>query len=111
MFGNSANKVEHLVEKKNAEKLSHLANDKHVETAVAAIAGLGKVGGETAVNTLVALLHSPDRQLRLATARAMGEMKDARTRMHVSHQLTIEQDAEVKAALQAALHNITSDVK
>ncbi|WP_102412330.1 HEAT repeat domain-containing protein [Beduinella massiliensis] len=111
MFGNSANKVEHLVEKKNAEKLAQLAEDKHLETAVAAIGGLGKVGGEAAVNALVSMLHSPDKQIRLATAKAMGEMKDPRTRMHVSHQMSIEADAEVKEALQVALHSITSDVK
>ena len=111
MFGNNANKIDRLVEKKNGEKLSQLAGDKHLETAVAAIGGLGKVGGETAVNTLVSLLHSPDKQIRLATAKAMGEMKDARTRMHVSHQVTVETDAEVKAALQEALHSITSDIK
>lgn len=111
MFGNNAGKIDHLVEKKKGDKLAQLAGDRHVETAVAAIVGLGKVGGEVAVNTLVSMLHSPDKQIRMATAKAMGEMKDPRTRMHVSHQITIETDAEVKAAFQTALHSITSDVK
>ena len=110
MFGNDAKKIEHLVAKQKADKLSQLATGKNMQTALAAIEGLGKVGGEVAVNTLVSLLHSPDAQVRLATAKAMGEMKDPHTRMHISHQMNIEQDAGVKQAMQDALARIAPDI-
>ena len=71
----------------------------------------GRIGGEHAVNALVPLLHHEDKSLRIASANAMSVMKDPRTRMHLDHQMQLEKDPDVRAAIQQAMHNVHSDLK
>lgn len=111
MFGNSLKKIEKLEQKGDAEKLASYVYDHKEEVRMAAIAALGRVGGEPAVNALVPLLHHEDKTLRIASANAMSVMKDPRTRMHLDHQMKLEQDADVRAAIQNAMHNVHSDLK
>lgn len=111
MFGNSLSKIERLEKKGQADKLEPMVNDRHEDIRMAAIAALGRVGGEHAVNALVPLLHAEDAATRIAAANAMSVMKDPRTRMHLDHQMQIETDSSVKAAIQQAMHNVHSDVK
>lgn len=106
MFGNPASKIEKLIAKKNDAQLAQLAQHKDEAVRLAAIAGLGKVGGEAGFNTLVALLRSPDAKTRAAVAKAAGELKDSKLRAHIEHLLKSEKDAQVIAALHEALGKI-----
>lgn len=111
MFGNSVKKVEQLKSKGKADKLAALTGDRKEDVRLAAIAALGEVGGETAVNTLVTLLLSPEDSTRLAAANAMGVMKNPRMRVNVVHQLQRETNPEVKAALEKALLSIRGNAE
>lgn len=110
MFGNNIDKVERLIEKKKGDELVKLTADKDSTVRLKAIEGLGKVGGEAAFNTLITLLRSSEPSMRLAAANALGEMGDAKTRAHIEHQLKSEQDAQVGAALRAALGKIKEKI-
>jgi HEAT repeat protein len=111
MFGNSLSKVERLEKKGNAEKLGPLVYDRNEDVRLAAVAALGRIGGEHAVNALVPLLHHENKALRIAAANAMSVMKDPRTRMHLDHQMKLEKDADVREAISHAMQTVHSDVK
>ena len=111
MFGNPVKKIEKLEQKGNAEKIAGYVYDRKEEVRSVAIAALGRIGGEHAVNALVPLLHHEDKSLRIASANAMSVMKDPRTRMHLDHQMQLEKDPDVRAAIQQAMHNVHSDLK
>ena len=110
MFGNPLKKIEKLERKHNAEKIGPMVYDRKEEVRMAAIAALGRIGGEHAVNALVPLLHHDDKKLRIAGAEAMGVMKDPRTRMHLAHQSQLEKDPDVLAAIQKAMQSVRSDI-
>ena len=53
LFGNKTKQVESAIDHKKADKLIALAKDKDEAVALAAVKGLGVVGGEDAINFLV----------------------------------------------------------
>lgn len=108
MFGSKTDKVKKLVEKKKGEKIIPFLNDKSMDVVMAAIEGLGVCGGEHAVNGLVPMLRSNDPSIRIATANAMANMGDPRTKAHLDFQLKQEKDAKAKDAIIHALGSINS---
>ena len=56
MFGSKMSKIERAIEKKDARKLIALADSRDKDTYLAAITGLGKVGGDDAANYLTTLI-------------------------------------------------------
>ncbi len=110
MFGSNLSKVEKLVAKKKDADLAKLTGSKDEAVRLAAIAGLGKVGGEVGYNTLVTLLRSPEPQIRIAVANAMAELADPKHRAHIEHLSKSETDPKVAAALLAALGKIRDKI-
>lgn len=110
MFGSDLSKVEKLVAKKKDADLAKLTGSKDEAVRLAAIAGLGKVGGEAGYNTLVTLLRSPDPQTRIAVANAMGELADPKLRAHIEHLAKSEKDQKVAAALLSTLGKIKEKI-
>jgi HEAT repeat protein len=110
MFGNDLSKVEKLVAKKKDGELAKLTGSKDEAVRLAAIAGLGKVGGEDGYNALVTLLRSPEPQIRIAVANAMAELADPKLRAHIEHLAKNETDPKVSAALLAALAKIKEKI-
>lgn len=106
MFGNKMDKVAKAIEKNNAGMLIQLAENNDPSVRLAAIAGLGKVGGDETSNCLITLLHSEDKATRLAVAQALGELGDMHTKAHLAAQLSKETDPEVHEAMSKAMSSI-----
>ena len=106
MFGNKMEQVEKAIEKKNAAKLIKLCEDSDQEVRMAAIAGLGSVGGDETSNYLVFHLKNPNPKVRIAIAKALGILGDMHTKAFVSAQMNKEKDPDVREALCKALETI-----
>jgi len=106
MFGDKMGKVEKAIEKQNAKALIDLADTKDTALRLAAIAGVGKVGGDDAANYLITQLADSDSQVRIAVAEALGVMGNMHTKAHISAQLNKETDPLVREAISKAMKNI-----
>lgn len=108
MFGNKMNQVGKAIKKKHRSALIELCNNKDQEVSIAAIAGLGSVGGEDAANYLISRLQSTEPNVRIAVAHALGELKDMHTKAFLAAQLNKEEDPDVRKALSNAMSEIRS---
>ena len=99
-------KVDKAVEKRNPGALIELAQSKDAALRLAAIAGLGKVGGDESTNYLVTQLGNAEPTVRVAVADALGAIGDMHTKAHVSAQISRETDPLVKDAMCKAMANI-----
>ena len=106
MFGNKLGHVEKAITKKHVSTLIHLCADKDQEVCLAAIAGLGAVGGDDAMNYLISCLQNTDPKVRIAGAQALGELGDKHSKAFVSAQMGKEENPEVREALSKALSKI-----
>lgn len=73
---------------------------------VAAIEGLGAIGGDDAVDVLATTLGNDSRDVRAAAALALAETESADACTPLRGQNTHETNPQVRAALQAALLSI-----
>ena len=103
MFGNKMSAVEKATKKGNVGSLIDLAGNKDGEVSMAAIAGLGNVGGQEASNFLVSRLGSPEPEVRIAIAHALGAIGDKHTKAFLSAQMSKETKPEVKEAMREAM--------
>lgn len=106
MFGNKMNAVEKAVGKNNAGSLIKLAGENDLSVSLAAIEGLGGVGGQEASNYLVMRLGDENRDIRIAVAKALGEIANVHTKAFLSAQMNKETDPDVKEAMREAMVNI-----
>jgi HEAT repeat protein len=106
MFGNKMNLVEKAIKKNNASSLIELCGNKDQEVCLAAIAGLGSVGGDDTANYLVSHLQSTEPKVRIAVAQALGVLGDKHTKAFVVAQMNKEGDPDVREALSKALTQI-----
>lgn len=108
MFGNKMNMVEKAIKKKHAGSLMELCENKDREVCMAAIAGLGSVGGHEAANYLVSRLQSTESEVRIAASQALGMIGDKHTKAFISAQMNKETDPKVREALSEAMSHIKS---
>ena len=102
LFGNKTKQVESAIDHKKADKLIALAKDKDEAVALAAVKGLGVVGGEDAINFLVTQL----RHIKPAAATSLGEIGDPHAKAHISGVLKFEKDTATIQAMHAAMAKI-----
>ena len=106
MFGNKMSAVEKAIKKNNANALIALGENKDKEVSLAAIAGLGSIGGQEACNFLVSHLGSDEPDVRMAIAKALGTIGDKHTKAFLSSQASKETDEKVKAVMHEAMVSI-----
>ena len=109
MFGSKEQKLEKLVEKKNAAAIIKLISGKDSVIALKAVEALGKVPGDDSYNTLITLLRSPVAAVRAAAAVALGTLGDQKARAHIDHMVGSEKDAVVVEAMKKALSKLHSN--
>lgn len=107
IFGNKMKQVESAIAHKKSAKLIELAKGKDAEAALAAVKGLGKVGGEDAINFLVTQLRHIKPEFRAAAATSLGEIGDPHAKAHISGVLKFEKDAATVKAMHAAMAKIS----
>ena len=101
MFGSKMSKIERAIEKKDARKLIALADSRDKDIYIAAITGLGKVGGDDAANYLTTLIqNTAEPDTRIAVARALGMIGDMHTKAFLSAQLGKETEPAVRESHQ-----------
>ena len=108
MFGNKMKQVEKAIKKDNTSKLVDLCDNKDQEVCLAAIEGLGSIGGDGAANYLVSHLQSAEPKVRIAIAHALGVLGDIHSKAAVVAQMNKEEDPDVREALSKALTHIKS---
>lgn len=96
-------KIERALEKKDARKLIALADSLDKDIYLAAITGLGKVGGDDAANYLTTLIQKAEPETRIAVAQALGMIGDMHTKAFLSAQFCKERDPKVSEAISAAM--------
>ena len=106
MFGNKMNAVEKAIGKGNVNSLITLAGNGDHAVSLAAIEGLGAVGGLEASNYLVTRLTGAEADSRIAVAKALGRIADVHTKAFLSAQMIKETDPAVKEAMREAMVNI-----
>ncbi len=108
MFGNKMDSVEKAIKKNNAGSLIAMGGNKDKEVSLAAIAGLGCVGGQEACNYLISRLCSQEPEVRIAVAQALGAIGDKHTKAFISAQMNKETDTAVREAMGLAMSHIKS---
>ncbi|MBR6786495.1 MAG: HEAT repeat domain-containing protein [Clostridia bacterium] len=106
ILGDKMKQVERATEKRKSSKLIELAQCKKADVQLAAIRGLGKAGGEDAVNFLVTQLRNISPEFRAAAATALGEIGDPHAKAHIHGALKFEKDTATVQAMHAALAKI-----
>ncbi len=106
LFGNKTKQVESAIDHKKADKLIALAKDKDEAVALAAVKGLGVVGGEDAINFLVTQLRHIKPEFRAAAATSLSEIGDPHAKAHISGVLKFEKDTATIQAMHAAMAKI-----
>lgn len=108
MFGNSEEKMEHLVKKGQWDKLIHKSGSSDVKTRVAVAEACGQAADVAALNVLIPLLRDGSKDVRLQAVKSIGLVGDESAKTHL---LMLEQtpgnDDEMKAALKEAIHQIS----
>lgn len=108
MFGSKLGAVEKAIQKNNTSALISLGENKDLEVRLAAIAGLGIVGGEEVSHFLISRLSSPEAEVRVAAAHALGALGDKHTKAFVSAQMNKETDPDIREAMGQAMMHIKS---
>lgn len=106
MFGNKMNVIEKAIKKGNVAALIGLVDNKDEAIKMAAIEGLGDVGGLDASNYLVTRLGNEDPKERVAVVKALGKIANIHTKAFLFARMDKETDPEVKAALSEAMAKI-----
>lgn len=105
-FGDKMKQAERATFKRNRKKLIELAQCKKPDVALAAIRGLGKAGGEDAVNYLVTQLRNISPEFRAAAALSLGEIGDPHAKAHIHGALKFEKDEATVKAMHEALEKL-----
>ena len=96
-------KIQKYVAKGKESRLLKLTHDKDQEVRMAAIAGLGQVGKDDGFNALITMMTDPSPEIRAASARALGVMKNEHAKAHLAYRLEHETDERVIGAIKETI--------
>lgn len=100
--------IQKAVSRKNIVSLKAYASSRDLSLRTAAIAGLGSTGSAEAFQPLVGQLSCADAEVRIAAAKALGELGDLRGRTYLLHFMEADRDSRVRAAMREALAKLPS---
>lgn len=100
--------IEKAAARKRVETLKTYAQSTDISVRTAAIAGIAKVGGKEAFQPLVAQMSCAEPGVRIAAAKALGELGDQRGRTHLLHFMEYDKDSRVRSAMREALRQLPS---
>ena len=103
--------IEKAVARKRLETLKAYAQSTDVSVRTAAIDGIAKVGGGEAFNALVIQLSCSNPEIRIAAAKAIGELGDQRGRTYLLHFMESDHASRVRSAMTSALGKLPSFVE
>jgi HEAT repeat protein len=100
----SIRKIEKFARKEKIDKLIKIADGKNVELATKAIEALATVKKDESFNYLVICLRNPNKDIRLAAIRGLGDIGFERCRTHLAHVIDTDTDKDIiEAAKEASL--------
>ena len=97
-------KIKKLEGKKKSDGIIKLMHKADTETIVAALEALGNIADEDSNNTIAHYFNNEDKALRIASCEQGIKLGTEYMHTRVRHQLAIEQDADVKKAIQDAFN-------
>ena len=102
-MGGKLEKIQHYGEKGKWDKLEHFTRSDDAELRAAAYEALGSIPKDESNNILIRGIADPDAKVRLAVAHALAKIGTDHNEEQIKHQLAVEQDPEVQAALREAM--------
>lgn len=107
MFGNSEQKLEHLVKAHQWEKISKKISSSDAKTRLAAAEACGSADDEEAANLLVHLLRDSDKAVQLMAVKSIGQVGGEAAKTHLQQLLEQPGDSdELKAAIKESILEI-----
>lgn len=102
----SMEKINNLKGKKKSGGIIKLMNGKHAdpELICTALEALAEIGDEDSVNEITHYLDDPNSSVRIAACRAGIKIGSEYMKTRVRYQLSTEQDAATKKAIQEAFN-------
>lgn len=99
-------KIKKLEGHRKSGNIIKLMNGRHVDAEVicAGLEALSNIGDEDSVNYITHFLDDPNAQIRIAACRAGVKIGSEYMKTRVRYQLSTEQDAETKKAIQEAFN-------
>lgn len=95
--------IEKAAAKKNVEMLTAYSKETDPKVCAAALEALGNTGLSDAFQPLVASLSRSHPDVRIAAAKALGELGDLRGRTYLLHFMETDPDSRVRSAMKTAL--------
>ena len=108
MFGNREKKIEKCIEKQKVGPVLQMVNGKDETLLLKAIAALGQIACEESYNALITLLRDQRPAVRACAVRALGDLRDAKAKVHVIHLEKTEKDAAVLSAIHDTVGKLRS---
>lgn len=121
MFGSHHDKkhdikqIEKLAKGKKVEKLGEYISSPDTEVALAAIEGLEKIGNDIAAETIAVAIDDNRSEVRIAVAKALSNINvdenPEYAKTNLLNRIKVETDEKVKEAIEAALVQISENMK
>lgn len=102
-------KIQSLAGKKKSAKIIKFLRASEPEVVVAALEALATIKDEDSVNSIAGMIDSSEAAVRIAAAKALGEIGTEYAKTHLQHRAAQEQDGKVKEAIMDALHTIAAN--
>ncbi|MBB5265972.1 HEAT repeat protein [Catenibacillus scindens] len=96
-------KVQKVVHKGKVHELVKLTQDKEEEIRMAAVSGLGEVGGDDGFNALIALLESEDEEIKIAAVKALAIVNNDHAETHLRYLMEHDSNPKIQEAIRKSL--------